>query len=185
MGLAAVYGFARSHNGLVTVESRAEIGTVFRLLLPATDVGTPSFSKTENMAQPERHRGGRILVIDDEQVVREVIRRALEPLGYTVVTRADGRAGLLEFESSHHQYDLVLLDLVMPIMDGREVLRSIRSSSPGTPVIVISGYSATRNVDELKNEGAAEILHKPFSISDLQAAVGRLQRGASATFPLC
>jgi DNA-binding response OmpR family regulator len=123
---------------------------------------------TTNQA-PARLARGRILVVDDEPHIRGMIIRALEGAGYTIDSAADGRAGLsLALSGS---YELVILDLVMPLGDGREILRHLRRERPGSPVLVLSCLSDVTTKVACLDMGAHDYLTKPFSIEELLARV--------------
>jgi DNA-binding response OmpR family regulator len=123
---------------------------------------------TTNQA-PARLARGRILVVDDEPHIRGMIIRALEGAGYTIDSAADGRAGLsLALSGS---YELVILDLVMPLGDGREIIRHLRRERPGSPVLVLSCLSDVTTKVACLDMGAHDYLTKPFSIEELLARV--------------
>jgi|Deesub1362A_J573_1020465.scaffolds.fasta_scaffold00010_217 DNA-binding NtrC family response regulator len=112
---------------------------------------------------------GRILVIDDEEIIRISCRRALEPLGLRVDVARDGPEALRMLREG--SYQVVLTDLKMPGMDGLEVLKEIRHLSPHSRVIVITGYSTTETAVRAMREGAFNYLEKPFSPQALREAV--------------
>jgi DNA-binding NtrC family response regulator len=122
---------------------------------------------------PDRKTIQTVLVVDDEAVVRNGIRRALEGRGMTSVLAATGEEGLSLME--HQAFDLVLLDIRMPDLDGVTVLRHIRSRYPGTPVIMITGYPTIDTAVECTKLGAEDYLVKPFRLSDLEASLSKLE----------
>jgi DNA-binding response OmpR family regulator len=129
---------------------------------------------TTNQAPAQLARG-RILVVDDEPHIRGMIIRALEGAGYTIDSAADGRAGLsLALSGS---YELVILDLVMPLGDGREIIRHLRRERPGSPVLVLSCLSDVTTKVACLDMGAHDYLTKPFSIEELLARVRVQLRG--------
>ena len=124
---------------------------------------------------PARLARGRVLVVDDEPHIRGMIIRALEGAGYSIDSAADGRAGLsLALSGS---YDLVILDLVMPLGDGREIIRHLRRERPGSPVLVLSCLSDVTTKVACLDMGAHDYLTKPFSIEELLARVRVQLRG--------
>ena len=121
----------------------------------------------------------RVLVVDDEAVVRSGIRRALEGRGTETVLAADGGEALALLE--HQNFDLILLDIRMPDMDGMTVLREIQSRHPGTPVIMITGYPTIDTAVECTKLGAQDYLVKPFRLADLEGSLHKLEAGDDAS----
>lgn len=119
------------------------------------------------------HRQGTILVVDDEPQVREVISRLLARRGYTVITAKDGRDALLRFGDSS-EINLVILDMVMPGMGGRECLARLRKANPAVPVVIVTGYSADGSPQELLGEGAMAIVEKPFDFAVFSRIVQKI-----------
>ncbi|MFO7785185.1 MAG: sigma-54-dependent transcriptional regulator [Thermodesulfobacteriota bacterium] len=121
----------------------------------------------------------RVLVVDDEAVVRNGIRRALEGRGTEAVLAADGMEALALLD--HQPFDLVLLDIRMPDMDGMSALREIQSRHPGTPVIMITGYPTIDTAVECTKLGAQDYLVKPFRLADLEGSLHKLETGGAGT----
>ena len=114
----------------------------------------------------------RVLVIDDEAMVRKIVRKMLERSGHTVVEAENGKLGIEQLKSA--TFDLVITDIIMPEMEGIETLINVKRQRPETQVIAMSGGGRTGNVDFLQTAqklGAAAILHKPFTMSSLASAV--------------
>jgi two-component system cell cycle sensor histidine kinase/response regulator CckA len=171
LGLAVVYGIVTSHRGFIDVRSAEGNGSTFEIFLPVTD--RPVEQEQGEVDVPTLAPGrGKILVVDDEVQVREVISRALHACGYTVLTAANGHDAL-ERLSQDRDVELVILDMVMPGMAGRECLERIRIEAPQTRVIIATGFTADGSALELLKEGALEILEKPI---DLKALVQKVQK---------
>lgn len=169
LGLATVYGTVKHHHGSITVYSEPGQGAVFMLLLPQMEGSTP-VEKNESL----RPRGqGRILLVDDEKSMRRMATIHLTKLGYQVVGVENGQLALEQMASDQEEFDLVLLDLTMPVMDGRECLQEIRRLNPDIPVIICSGFYAGGQGNEMKNYGADGFLVKPFRIGELAQIVAR------------
>ena len=117
---------------------------------------------------------GWILVVEDEPMLRELTATVLGALGYQVRTAGDGREGAELFRLHHASLKAVLLDLLMPVMGGRESFLAMHSHDPGVPVIICSGCGESAEVAELLGLGAAGILGKPFLITELAVALARL-----------
>ena len=112
-----------------------------------------------------------VLIVGDQSVVRKVARRALERHGYQVLEAENGRVGIEMIESRGGEVDLVLLDMVMPVMDGRDFFWALMESHPEVPVLLNSGFSVEGSVDELLKAGAKGFLRKPYELMDLMKAV--------------
>ena len=165
MGLAAVKGTILEHQGSVDVESRAGRGTIFRLQLPvATASSAPSCggSPTKAALAPAR---GRILVVDDESAVLSVIERALARGGYEVDTCGGGQAALKAYVAN--RFTLVLLDVMMPDIDGVEVLRRLRTRDPEVQVMLMTGHAEESIQARLREFPDVKVLSKPFLPSQL------------------
>jgi PAS domain S-box-containing protein len=166
LGLATCLGIVSAHGGAVLVESELGRGTCFSVLLPASPVETMAdfVAPAERMGRPCK-----VLIIDDEALVRAQLRRTLELRGYTVVEAADGHSGLLA--AAEDRPDVVLLDMTMPDIDGAEVLLRLRAAGSRVPVIVSSGYLDVAIERRLPRGQFQGFLAKPYGASDLAAAI--------------
>lgn len=168
LGLAAVYGTLRSHQGRIRVFSTLGSGTRFHLYLP---LASQSASSEPTQEPPEGACGnGHILVVDDESVVRDATARMLERLGYEVSAVESGKAALQVLASDPEGFDLVLLDFVMPEMHGSDVLPLIKKIRSTLPVLLTSGYSFQED-ETVAKVGGEGFLNKPFSSKALAKAV--------------
>jgi CheY-like chemotaxis protein len=171
MGLAMVYGIARNHGGTIEFETEVGRGTTFRVYLP-TSGGPETPEARERPVEPAKERC-RILVVDDEEMVLEATRDMLVELGYEVVTARDGPEAIDCYRSRRDEIDLVIIDLVMPKMSGRDCLRALKEIDPNVRAIAATGYGLDGVVQGLLDEGAACHLKKPYSAGDLAGAVAR------------
>jgi len=171
LGLAAVRGTVEEHLGAVTVDSTVGAGTEFRVLLPLS--GLPATAPLIEDAPPAVDTGT-VLVVDDESVIRGMVRRLLEGMGWTVLLAADGQEGLEVYRRERGRIDVVLMDMVMPRMSGRECFRAVRQLDPDAQVILASGFTADHAVGDLMAEGLAAFLKKPYRQAELLRALARI-----------
>jgi signal transduction histidine kinase/CheY-like chemotaxis protein len=170
LGLAAVLGIVRGHHGRLSVESTEGNGTVFKVIFPESkkDYIVPQKTETSDV-----RFSGSVLVIDDEDEVREIVTEALEMKELKVYQAADGLSGLEVYSQHGDEISLVILDLSMPGMGGEETFRCLRNINPNVRIIISSGYSETEVADFFANEKVSGFLQKPFTMETLYAAVGR------------
>jgi PAS domain S-box-containing protein len=170
LGLAVVYGAVKKHQGYIFCESAAGRGTRFRILLPAVRTDTAQPAVTEAAVLPGHNR---LIVVDDEDMVREVARDLLVELGYRVETASCGREAVEKVRAAEEPFDLVLLDMVMPEMDGLQTLIALRDIQPGVKVVLISGYDTDEKIQQALGMRQVEFLQKPYKINDLATLVAR------------
>lgn len=174
LGMAATYGTIVSHDGAIVIKSRPNIGTEVDVYLPLYITENQEETK-KNIKNPiEVAHSGKILVIDDEEVIRTMIKEILEMLGYEVDVASDGYEGIELFEGQESNYRGVLVDMIMPKMSGREVYSKIKAIDPKAKVIMISGYIDDHHVDELYALGLDAFVKKPFSIESIVEALSVL-----------
>ncbi len=178
MGLAAVYGTVQRHGGQLEVETEADRGSTFRVLLPVAS-GPLGAHAPATLAPHPAGRPGRVLVVDDEPVVCTLVRSALEASGYDVVVCTAPDEALRFFEAGGHAIDLVLLDMIMPTMNGRETFEALRALRRDVRVLLVSGYSLDDEAQHLLERGAAGFLHKPFTVRQLLRRVSALLAGVA------
>ncbi len=176
LGMSAVLGIVRGHYGVIKISSEVGGGTTFRILFPANAdslVGNGSASNLEN-TETEWWGSGTVLLADDEEAVRAVGKQMLERLGFDVVTAANGRQAVELFRGHADEIDWVLLDLSMPVLDGKEALHEIRSIRPGVSVILSSGYNESEAVQQMTDDGPAGFIQKPFTTNELKDKLGEI-----------
>ncbi len=177
LGLAAVHGIVRAHQGALTVESQLGRGTTFRVFFPTVDGTVDPVANAGTAKSPEEWRGrGCILVVDDEDSVRRTVATMLTRLTFTVVTAGDGREGLELFRADPDRFSLVLLDLTMPQMDGKKAFAELQQIRAEVRVVLMSGFNEEEAAPEFAGKKLAGFLQKPFDfptfIEVIRRAVG-------------
>lgn len=166
LGLAMVYGIVKSHGGYITCDSQPNQGTVFSIYFPAIQSHEkPNPMKAREM--PVKGGSERILIVDDEQAIRDLGVELLGSAGYTVVTAPDGETALELYGGEDGKVDLVILDLNMPGMGGKKCLEKLLRINSGVKVIVASGYSAAGLSDDSIRMGAKGFIGKPYEMDKL------------------
>jgi CheY-like chemotaxis protein len=173
LGLSTVYGIVKQHNGYITASSRLNEGTRFDLYLPI--INTKEQLKT---SAPEDVEGGNqtILIAEDQLEVRKLTTEILRTYGYRTIEAADGEQALREFEKHKDEIDLVILDVVMPKKNGKEVFEEIRRIQPGIRVLFVSGYTGDVIIDKGIRDEKVNFLAKPLSASTLLKKVREVFR---------
>ena len=176
LGLSAMLGILRGHHAGIQIASEVGKGSTFTLFFPVAP-GAHTLETARPKQVSDRFHG-RVLLVDDEADVREASSAILEVLGLQVVTAVDGQDALERFSAERGTLDLVLLDLTMPRMDGREAFQELRRLQADIPVILYSGYSEQESLGEILAQGCTGFLQKPFQLSELRTALQQvLPRG--------
>ena len=174
LGLAVLMGTVRGHGGGVEIRTAAGQGTLFRVLLPAEPV-VPALGVERPPPAPESWREqGTILLVEDEDTVRRAARRALERLGFSVVEARNGAEAVELFRRIVADVDAVVLDAVMPVLQGDETYRELARIRPDVPVLLTSGFTERTLVDPLGSDAPVAFLAKPYTIAALGAALQQI-----------
>ena len=173
LGLAVVYGIVRKRAGTIELESSPEYGTSFVIRFP---VGGPSLKRLYpgRSSDVEATQELRVLLVDDEEPIRTFLARALQRRGIEVEVLPDGRATLEWLQSqgaADCPVDAVVMDMMMPVVDGLETTLALRELWPGLPVVVSSGYTGQENLDALHSSGPTLVLGKPYEMEQLLGAL--------------
>lgn len=172
LGLTTVFSIVKSLGGAIEVSSQPGVGTEFRIVLPVVeDSLLAEDSGGESESGPVPGQGERILVVDDEYAVRNVLGLSLTHLGYSVDTAASGLDAMDKFGEAEGRYDLVILDLLMPGLSGEEVFNRLRRLRPDLRVLIVSGFSSEQVVTRILAHGGRDFIQKPFSIDVLSRKV--------------
>jgi PAS domain S-box-containing protein len=174
LGLSAALGILRAHRAGVQVESRLPEGTVFRAVFPLEVArGTPPAPPAPRPAVRPTTRT--ILLVDDDEIVREVSSEIIQDLlGYSVITAKDGQEAVEMFRRSPDEIALILMDATMPHLSGGEAFDVIKTIRPDAKAILCSGFSETTGSEAILSHGFLAFLKKPYSIKELQAALGKV-----------
>lgn len=176
LGLAMANSIIQQHNGFIDVYSGINIGTTFSVYLPVYLNESGAVEKNEKTGDIPRGTGT-ILVVDDEDIVREVTRRMLNECGYKVITAADGLEGLQIFSERYHEIDAVTLDMAMPKMSGKEAYIEMKKIYPAVRVLISSGFKYDQRVQNVLEIGADEFIQKPYSLKELALKIDTLLKG--------
>ncbi len=173
LGLASVLGTVRSHQGVLCLLPGEEGGSVFRVYFPQVggELTVPAATGTAAAALPGR---GTILIVDDEEYLRVLCSRMLQRLGYQVLLAPGGAEALEIYQENAGRIDGVILDLVMPVMDGIEVLERLLAMDPAARIIMTSGYHQQEIATRFSGKGIAGFIQKPYVLSDLGQALTAL-----------
>jgi len=185
LGLAAVLGIVRSHNGFIKVESIQGEGTTIRIGLPAltSDATPPHPTPIPAEAPAKRKSQGLILVVDDEVTLRNLLERVLGQLGYETIVAGDGAEAIKKVEAEGPRLTAIFLDLIMPKVPGNEAFRAIRRLRPDLPIVLTTGYDAAEALGGLLNEPRVGFLQKPFQIGAIRLQLLQLLRADGPNSP--
>jgi len=172
LGLPSVLGILQAHGGGVQVDSRLRQGSCFTCYLPASP--SEKLEEAQEEARIQDGQGQRILVVDDEPLVVELLSRGLETGGYQVVGVTMAAEALKLFSGDPGRFDAVITDVMMPEIDGLTLVRRLKELRPDLPILVMSGFVKHDKMDEILQEGCQAVLHKPVQLHEFLEAVGNL-----------
>lgn len=172
LGLSTVYGIVKQNGGVIQIETESGAGTSFRVCLPAR--AAPTEAPKESPSEQIRRGCGRVLVVEDEVIVRSLARRLLVKHGYEVVEAKDGEEALLLCSQESEPFDLVLTDVVMPGMSGPRLIAKLREDQPEVKVIFMSGYVDEELQQDAVGQPGTRFMQKPFNVAALLDLVATL-----------
>jgi PAS domain S-box-containing protein len=175
LGLAAALGIMRQHRGAIRVDSALGRGTTFEVVIPASVAKVSGNSRDASAADSAVPCA--VLVIDDEEMVRNLVQAVLEKFGYRCMFAENGARGVELFSQWPDEFSIVLLDLTMPVMDGEEALGHILRLRPNAKVLILSGYDESEVMRKFGNSNIAGFLQKPFSAGRLAQKIREVLMG--------
>jgi len=172
LGLSMVYGIIKNHGGHISVYSEPGTGTTFHIYLPAAPLDIPE-QKAEPSVRTEPTKGT-ILFADDEQPIRTLVTSLLKTIGHTVLLAENGKEAVAIFNENQDTIDLVILDMVMPEMGGKQAFKELLEIKPDAKVLLCSGHGEEQYFHELFEAGASGFLQKPFQVEELFGKIDEL-----------
>lgn len=170
LGLSAVYGTIQDHHGSITVHSEYGSGTTFHILLPCSDKNIGA----EKISKEVLSGSGLILLVDDIELIQVTGKLMLEKLGYTVLLAGDGQEAVEIFQNQYNKIDLVIMDMIMPKVNGREAFYRMKGIDKNCKIIFSSGFIKNENINELTESGCLGFLRKPFRDYELSQMLAKI-----------
>jgi len=171
LGLSTARAIVKSHRGFITFSSRLGVGTVFSIFLPVAPEATPEAASEPAPEPAPRGRGEHVLVVDDEESVRLIMKTSLETFGFRVTIAGDGSEAIDLLAGASDPVDVAIVDMQMPGMDGAKTIAALRRVQEGLPVVGASGFATARIRELAAAQGARQFIDKPFSVEALLRTV--------------
>ncbi len=172
LGLSAVYGYINDINGAIEIESELEKGSNFKIYLP---LSTQKVESDSNVEEGKEYIGdGKVLLVDDEEILLEAGKEILETLGYKVVAVNDPEKALRIYSEQPNSFDVVVLDVVMPKMSGKDLYLEMKQLNPSLRALFVSGFNREERLTEILQQENVFFVQKPYSVKDIIGALREL-----------
>ena len=176
LGMSAIRGIVTSHEGLLHLNSTPGVGTTFKVCFPLAEAPFAATALFSTTPAPAEMKSATVLLVDDEQALRDMGTTLLETMGFSVLTAQHGGEALEIYRECASEIDVILLDLIMPVMGGEETFHELRKRAPAIPIIICSGYSAESVDDLITSDPHAGFVHKPYKPDELRNMLLRMKR---------
>jgi nitrogen-specific signal transduction histidine kinase/ActR/RegA family two-component response regulator len=163
LGLSSVMAIVKSHGGIVNVYSEPGKGTTFKVYLPAAELTAGAREPQSERVNIPRGNGETVLVIDDEDSILSITRQTLEAFGYRVLTAGDGAEGVAIYAERKNEIDVVLTDMMMPVMDGKNLIRVLTRMNPAIKIVAASGLASNGSGGKTPDTSTKRFLTKPYT----------------------
>ena len=179
LGLSVTYNAIHENNGFINVHSEVDKGTVIKVYLPIDEDEDQDQDQDQITGGTRLHEqlvlgSGSILLVEDESVVRIIAGEMLQQLGYEVIFAVDGEEGLAMYKDKQEEIDLVILDVVMPKKNGKDVFYELQEINPSVTVLMSSGFAQDTSITGLINDGATGFIQKPFLLAELSKKIAQV-----------
>jgi len=173
LGLSTTYGTINAHNGSIFADSIPGKETTFHIYFPVSDLKPEKEVEEKTISSRNSVRDGTILIIDDEEAIRHMLIKTLKYVGYDVLEANSGKSGINQYKKHKKRILAVILDVIMPEMDGVQIYKALKKINPNIPVLVSTGYASNKQTVELKELGVEGFLKKPYRQSELVKAINK------------
>jgi len=170
LGLPAVYGTVQQHYGAIFVKSKLNEGTTFTIYLPIVEYN----EEKQQYETKLTHGSGTILIVDDEYIIQVMAKAVLENMGYSVIIANNGKEALDIYLNMQDNIDLVILDMIMPEMNGKECFKQLKKINKDVKVILSSGFSQESDIEELKLAGLNGFIRKPYNTAEISKIISNI-----------